>query len=364
LIGQPILSCIIVVSLTTFFLLSFMKEVGIIGAGGLTGKELLKLLNQHRYLVPVHITSNQYAGKKVKEVFPDLQLNKIADLKFSHHDESIPEKIPLFLATPNKESMELVNQFYKKENRVVIDLSGSYRIDNLEIFNKFYGFEHKYTEILSEKVYGLTEVYRDVIRNSMFVSNPGCYPTSVLIPLFYFREFIKNAENIIVDSKSGVSGAGGRVEDAGFSFQNVYENFRAYKILKHQHEPEIAQYLNEFSGFNGNIVFTPHLLPIFRGILSTIVITWKKDFQPNDVEFYQKIQKATEKEPFVRFYKNPEEIELKNVQFTNYCDFAFRSRDNITVIVSAIDNLVKGAAGQALQNLNLVLDYDEVEGLK
>ncbi|GIX41130.1 MAG: N-acetyl-gamma-glutamyl-phosphate reductase [Leptospiraceae bacterium] len=341
-----------------------MTEVGIIGAGGLTGKELLKILNKHSNILPVHITSNQFAGKKVKEVFPDLDLNKIGDLKFSHHEDKIPDKIPLFLATPNKESMELVYQFYKKEKRIVIDLSGSYRIDDLNIFQKVYGFKHQYPDIISEKVYGLTEIYREQIRKASLVANPGCYPTSILIPLYYFKDNLKYADNIIIDSKSGVSGAGGRVEDAGFSFQNIYENFRAYKILKHQHEPEIFQYLNNYSGFKNNLIFTPHLLPVFRGILSTIVIIWQKENQINDEEIYQKINQHIQNEPFVRLFKNPEEIELKNVQNTNYCDFSFRTRENTTIIISAIDNLMKGAAGQAIQNLNLILNYKEEEGLK
>lgn len=341
-----------------------MFEVGILGAGGLTGKELLKIFNKHSYIVPIHLTSSQYAGKKVREVFPDLDLQKIGDIKFVSHSDPIPPNIPLILATPNKESMELVNQYYKKEHRIVIDLSGSYRIDDINVFKSFYGFEHLYPEILKDKVYGLTEIYREKIKQSKLIANPGCYPTSILIPLFYFKEFLNKAENIIIDSKSGVSGAGGRVEDAGFSFQNIYENFRAYKILKHQHEPEIHQYLKEFSDYKNQIVFTPHLLPLFRGILSTIVIIWKKEFSLEDEYAFRKIKDLIQSEPFVRLYKNPEEIELKNVQNTNYCDFSFRTKENVTIIVSAIDNLVKGAAGQAIQNLNLILDMNEIEGLR
>ncbi len=340
-----------------------MQEIAILGAGGLTGKELLKILHRHNYLLPIHITSNQYAGKKVKEVFPDLELSKIADLEFRKHEDPIPDKIPVILATPNFDSMSLVYRFYEKEKRMVIDLSGAYRLNDLSLFKSFYGFEHLYPKIIQDKVYGLTEVYRDAIKNAKLISNPGCYPTSILIPLYYFKEYLSYAKYIIVDSKSGVSGAGGRVEDAGFSFMNVYENFKAYKILKHQHEPEIQQYLNEFIGKKIDLTFTPHLLPIYRGILSTIVIIWEDSFEFNDKMIYDTISNTVQKETFVRLYQNPESIELKNVQNTNYCDFSFRTRNKITVIISAIDNLQKGAAGQAIQNLNLMLNFKEEESL-
>lgn len=340
-----------------------MQEIAIIGAGGLTGKELLKILHHHNFIIPVHITSNQYAGKKVKEVFPDLEFSKIADLTFLKHEDSMPDKIPVILATPNFDSMNLVHQFYEKEKRMVIDLSGAYRIDDLHIFKSFYGFEHLYPALIQNKVYGLTEVYREKIKRAKLVSNPGCYPTSILIPLYYFKEYLPNAKYIIVDSKSGVSGAGGRVEDAGFSFMNVYENFKAYKILKHQHEPEIQQYLNDFTNANISLTFTPHLLPIYRGILSTIVIIWDDAFRIDDKNVFDNINIKIREEKFVRLYNTPESIELKNVQNTNYCDFSFRTREGITIIVSAIDNLQKGAAGQAIQNLNLMLNLKEEEGL-
>ncbi len=340
-----------------------LSEVSIIGAGGLTGKELLKILSQHKYVKPVHMTSNQYAGKKIKEVFPDLELSNIAELKFYKHEDPVPEKIPVILATPNKESMEFVFKFYK-ENRIVIDLSGSYRLNNTDTFKKFYGIEHTYPELLNHRVYGLPEIFREDIKKSKLIANPGCYPTSILIPLFFFKNYLKDALAIIIDSKSGVSGAGGRVEDAGYSFLNVYENFKAYKILKHQHEPEIFEYLNHFINYNNYFSFTPHLLPMNRGILSTICILWKNEPLFTDEEIYNSIAEEIQKEPFVRLYKNPEDIELRKVQNTNYCDFSFRTKNKITLIISAIDNLVKGASGQAIQNLNLVLGYKEEEGLK
>ncbi|MCS7206130.1 MAG: N-acetyl-gamma-glutamyl-phosphate reductase [Leptospiraceae bacterium] len=338
-----------------------MTEIAILGAGGFTGKELLRLLRDHSFIKPVHITSNAYKGKKVKDIFPELAYSKIGDLVFQSHQEKIPSGIPVILATPNQESMELVHQLFH-ENRIIVDLSGAYRLDSLLDFQKFYGFEHKYPELLKHKVYGMTEIYREQIQKTRLVSNPGCYPTSILIPLYYFRKYLAGVRAISIDSKSGVSGAGGRVEDGGFSFSNVYENFRAYKVLQHQHEPEILQYLKDFSGFSGDLTFVPHLLPIFRGILSTIFIHWN-DVLPNDKELITEIKQQIQNEPFVRFYDTPESIDLRKVQQTNYCDFSFRTKGKTTVIVCAIDNLVKGAAGQALQNLNLMLGYEETEGL-
>lgn len=340
-------------------------EIAILGAGGYTGKELLKLLNYHKFIKPIHITSNQYEGKKIKEVFPELELSQIENLEFKNHNSPLPEKIPILLATPNQESMELVNKFYK-EGRIIIDLSGAYRLNDLQIFSKFYGFEHKYPELIQYKIYGLPEIYREKIKSSQLISNPGCYPTSILIPLFYLKKFLKNASAIIINSYSGISGAGGRVESEGFLFNKIYENTKAYKILKHQHEPEIIQYLKDFSEFDGTLTFTPHLLPAFRGILSTITILWNSSFKENNKDklFFNEIENNIKDEPFVRLYQNPEDIELKNVQYTNFCDFSFRTRDNLTVIISTIDNLVKGAAGQAIQNLNIVFGFSETEGLK
>jgi N-acetyl-gamma-glutamyl-phosphate reductase len=173
------------------------------------------------------------------------------------------------------------------------------------------------------------------------------------------RERISSA--IVIDSKSGVSGAGGRTEDIGFTFTNTYENFRAYKILSHQHTPEIEEY----GGYAmkkklPKIVFTPHLLPVYRGILSTFVIQFDKNIEQSEIaEQFSKFQS----EPFIRVYKKPEEIELKNIQNSNFLDIGFKIEENILVIVSSLDNLIKGAAGQALQNLNLMLGFDERKGL-
>ncbi len=336
-------------------------NIAILGAGGYTGKELLRILLSHPYIQPIHITSDKHKGKELGQVFPEFYKTKFSKLIFSSHEELLPSEIPVILATPNKESMELVNKFYN-ENRIIIDLSGAYRIKNIDIFRKFYNLEHKYPDIIQKAVYGMPEIYRETIKKSKIIANPGCYPTSILIPLYFFKKFLPEARAIIINSLSGISGAGGRAEDAQFSFASIYENTRAYKILKHQHEPEIQQYLYNFSNFQSSLVFTPHLLPAFRGILSTITILWDKVLF-DDEELKEKIREDIQIEDFIRLYSTPEEVEIQKVIHTNFCDFSFCTRDGNTVLVSAIDNLVKGAAGQAIQNLNLTLNIKESTGL-
>ena len=344
--------------------MSQVIDVAIIGAGGLTGRELLRWMLHHPNLRPVHITSDQYVGRSVSEVFGNLDEPVDQNLKFSGHSNTVPAGLPVFLATPNQESAKLAPAF-RKEGRAVVDLSGSFRINDANIFESVYGFRHPNFEWAKTAVFGLPELFRDSIQTahheSKILANPGCYPTGTLAALIPLKHLLKKSRHIIVDAKSGVSGAGGRVEDAGFSFGGVYENFRAYKILKHQHEPEIVQYAGQIGNFTPDLVFTPHLLPIFRGILSTVVIIW--DDSVNADEVTEAAKAFCEHETFFRFCANPEAVELKNVQNTNYVDIGLRSRGNKTVIVTAIDNLVKGAAGQAIQNMNLMLDLSETSGL-
>jgi N-acetyl-gamma-glutamyl-phosphate reductase len=339
-------------------------EVAILGAGGLTGRELLRWMLRHPVLRPIHITSDQYAGQALSAVFPELDEPVYASLRFSKHADVIPAGIPVFLATPNKESAELAPRLCQ-EGHAVVDLSGSFRLHDVTVFEKVYGFTHPHFDWTSKSVYGMPELFRSEIATARIekkiLANPGCYPTSVLGALAPLSGILNKSSCIIVDSKSGVSGAGGRVEDAGFSFGGIYENFRAYRILKHQHEPEIVEQLGRAGHFTPDLVFTPHLLPVFRGILSTIVIVWNNP--PDADQLETMVRKHCDAEPFLRFRSTPEEVELKRVQNTNFIDIGIRSRGNKTVVVSALDNLVKGAAGQAIQNLNLMLGLPETSGL-
>ncbi|TGK48078.1 N-acetyl-gamma-glutamyl-phosphate reductase [Leptospira bouyouniensis] len=334
------------------------SKIAIIGAGGLTGKELTSLLAHHPHFQLVHITSNQVDGKHIQEVFPEL--SHVPDLVFQKHDSPVPEDTHIVLATPNEVSLEKAPH-YLNEGKKVIDLSGTFRLHDKTKFEKAYQFNHSKFDLMEKVEFGLPELFREKIKNANFVSNPGCYATSAILPIAILGNLRKNIQGpVIVDAKSGVSGAGGRTEEIKFAYTHVYENFRAYKILSHQHEPEIEEYA--FVGSDPKeIHFTPHLLPVYRGILSTIYITFDKPIDSNQIQ--EKLQSVADKEPFLRLYKSPEDIELKKVQNTNFLDLGFKTKGNTLVLVSALDNLVKGAAGQALQNLNLMFGYPETLGL-
>ncbi|ABZ97590.1 N-acetyl-gamma-glutamyl-phosphate reductase [Leptospira biflexa serovar Patoc strain 'Patoc 1 (Paris)'] len=341
-------------------LVPFMKQtkLAIIGAGGLTGKELTSLLSHHPHFQLVHITSNQVDGKHIRDVFPEL--SHLPDLVFQKHDTQVPKDVHIVLATPNEVSLDKAPEFLK-EGRKVIDLSGTFRLHDQVKFEKAYQFPHTKFDMMDQVVFGLPELFREKIKNANFVSNPGCYATSAILPIAILGNLRKNIQGpVVVDAKSGVSGAGGRTEEIKFAYTHVYENFRAYKILSHQHEPEIEEYA--FVGSEPKeILFTPHLLPVYRGILSTIYIQFTNPVDPKEIQ--EKLQAVAEKEPFLRLYKTPEEIEIKKVQNTNFLDLGFKTKGNTLVLVSALDNLVKGAAGQALQNLNLMFGYPENLGL-
>ncbi|MCC5814083.1 MAG: N-acetyl-gamma-glutamyl-phosphate reductase [Leptospira sp.] len=347
-----------------------MNAISIIGAGGLTGRELLKLLNHHPEFEVVHITSNQLAGKRYQESYPMDRFHK--ELVFQKHESSIPKGSTVVLATPNEVSLEMAPKLLDAGHKV-IDLSGAYRLHDQEIFEKAYKLKHTHWDRMNSVVFGIPELYREKIKNSQFVSNPGCYSTASLLPVRLLDSNCNpNAKGIfsdinstlVIDAKSGVSGAGGRTEDVGFSFTNTYENFRAYKILSHQHEPEIREYglgIYENGRKDLDLIFTPHLLPIYRGILATIYIQTKSADIANSIPLA--LEQACESEIFLRYKNTPELVEIKNVQNTNYLDLSARVRGNNCVIVSALDNLLKGAAGQALQNLNLMHGLEEEMGL-
>lgn len=333
-------------------------KIAIIGAGGLTGRELLSLLKNHSGFELAHITSSKTEGKTISEVFPNLNIK--SGLKFKKHEEEIPKDCLVVLAVPNEVSLEMTPKLLDKGHRV-IDLSGAYRLHNQSEFEKYYNLKHESFSLMEKAVFGIPEMFREKIKKADLVSNPGCYATSVILPLYMLGDLRKKISGSpVVDSKSGVSGAGGRTEDIGFTFTNTYENFRAYKILSHQHVPEMQEYAGTGLSKFPKIIFTPHLLPVYRGILSTFAVQFTENVSEKEItEKFSLFQN----EPFIRMYPRPEEIELKNVQNSNFLDISFRSEENILVIVSALDNLLKGAAGQALQNMNLMAGFNETEGL-
>ena len=346
-------------------------DIVILGAGGNTGKELLHLLQHHPCFRVVHISSDRYAGKKLNEVFPTL--SNSSGLEFQSHKESIGKGLPVFLATPDTVSLQLMPKLVE-QGHPVVDLSAAFRLPERESESEASEIKPPTKKEVTDKksdtfdwreavVYGLPELFRDKISKARVIANPGCYPTSVILPLVALGNLRKRLLSININACSGVSGAGGRIEDAGFSFQGIYENFRAYKILQHQHEPEIEYYASCDlpREQRPSLIFTPHLLPVYRGILTTTVLHWDAS-APSALA--EKLRTLASKESFLRFYEAPEEIELAKVQNTNYLDVALRSRESVTVMVSALDNLIKGAAGQAIQNMNLMLQIPENTGLE
>lgn len=346
------------------------RKVAIIGAGGFTGLELIRLLSDRSDVEISRITSNEYKGKKLVEVFPALQKDSVGQTLFTAHPESVDELDSIdfvFLATPDNVSMQWSPLLVEKGIRV-IDISGAFRLQDRKIWEQFYKLDHTAFELVENKtaVYGLVEKNREAIKSAKLIANPGCYPSSVLVPFIYLKEFLQLFESsIIIDSKSGTSGAGGRKEKDSLGYSTVYENFRAYRIEAHQHQPEIEQEINNLTDYKFKVRFTPHLLPLFRGIYSIAYLKPKSGAAIDVEKIMSEIKNKIENEAFVRFYDNPNDLELKNVQNTNFVDFAlhYDHHADVFMMMSVIDNLRKGAAGSGVQNMNLMMGADETSGL-
>jgi N-acetyl-gamma-glutamyl-phosphate reductase len=320
----------------------------------------------------VHLISFSYAGKNIAEIFPEF-LNKL-DKKLINLDlELVAQNSDLvFTALPHTISMDVVPEFLKKGVKIV-DLSADYRLKDSTVYKEWYKKELNQISkgLLPEAVYGLPEIYLDKIKDASLVANPGCYPTSVILgiaPLLKYH-FVE-PEGIIIDSKSGTSGAGKKLS-LGLHFAECNENFKAYKVVRHNHIPEVEQELS-FIYFGADnkeqtkgikVSFTPHLIPINRGILSTCYLSLKDSKKEEEVlEIYQKYYY---KAPFVRIFEPPNLPEVKFVAGTNYCDIGFSIDERVGKIkvISVIDNLLKGAAGQAVQNMNIMSGFSETCGL-
>ena len=336
-------------------------RVGIIGATGYTGLELLRLLLHHPGVEVTALTSQKYAGQEIDRVFPSLTGR--LDLKCEELSiDRIGEKTDfLFTAVPHKTAMETVPLFYQKGKRVV-DLSADFRFQDPKVYEAWYQ-KHSCPELLPESVFGLPELHREKIRKAKIVGNPGCYPTGALIGLIpLVKSGMISTENIIVDSKSGTSGAGRDIVLESL-FCEVNEGVKAYKIFQHRHLPEIEGELSQLAGKKVAVNFVPHLIPMDRGILSTIYVTLTKKMKGEEVlnrykDFYRD-------EPFVRVYPKGKLPNTKDVRGSNYCHvgMSVNEGDGRVVVVTAIDNLVKGAAGQAIENMNIMLGFPETMGL-
>ncbi len=337
-------------------------RIGVVGVSGYSGLELMRIVLRHPVMECVSVMASETTGQKpLDEIHPQLRnLSRLATEPVCA--ERLAELLcdTVFLCTPNEVSHEIVPKLLDFGVRV-IDLSGAFRLRDPSLYDSWYGFSHQAPSLLREAAYGLTEWNEGAIRKARLVANPGCYPTSVilaLLPLIRAR-IVPDGSDIICDSKSGVTGAG-RSTRADLMFAEVAGSFRAYSPLRHRHAPEICQELGwDFDHFN----FVPHLLPVNRGILSTIYVSLGEAMSPDLIsDLYQR---CYEKQRFVRILGNSGFPELRAVNHSNFCDIAWRaaSRGKRLVVFSAIDNLIKGAAGQAVQNFNIMHGLDEALGL-
>jgi N-acetyl-gamma-glutamyl-phosphate reductase len=340
-----------------------MVNVAIIGASGYTGVELARILCNHPHVNLTAATSRQYANQPLSKVFPNLR--KKTDLLCENltTDELCARADLFFTAVPHKTAMNIVPDLLAAEKKIV-DLSADFRLRDVSVYEQWYQ-SHSAADILKEAVYGLPEIYREQIRTARLIANPGCYPTSIILGL---APLLKaggiDPYSIIADSKSGTSGAG-RSAQVGSLFCEVADGFRAYKVGgTHRHTPEIEQEINAFLPEPVRISFTPHLLPISRGILSTVYATLKPGVEQADIrQWYDQMYAH---ESFVRILPDDTFPATQYVRGSNFCDIGFKidRRTNRIIIISAIDNIVKGAAGQAVQNMNLMCGFAETAGLE
>lgn len=337
-------------------------KAAIFGASGYTGQELTRILSGHPGVKLVAVTSRRFAGQPVAEVFPALR-----GLTSLNYQDATPSEISricdiVFLALPHGVSMNLAPEFIKSGKKV-IDLSADYRLRDLKTYETWYG-KHGSAKFIKDAVYGIPELYRTKIKKTQFVANPGCYPTSIILGLApMLKKKLVDVSTIIADSASGVSGAG-REPLTGSLFCEVDGGFKAYKVGKHRHLPEIEQELNALAGKKFAVSFTPHLLPVKRGILSTIYATLKKNISGEELHAWYCNFYANE--TFIRICPQGVYPNISSVCGSNYCDIglAVDSRTKRVIIMAAIDNLMKGAAGQAVQNMNIICGFDEGAGLQ
>lgn len=355
------------------------KKVAIVGASGYSGEELVRLLLAHPYAQLAAVTSRQYAGQSLAKVFPRFAHHPRArDLRFSepNTERLAREAEVVFLALPHGVAAEFAVPLLRHGRRV-IDLSADFRLRSAVVYREFYGHEHPAPELLARAVYGLPELYRARLRTASLVASPGCYPTSVLLPLVpLLRAGLVQSAGIIADSLSGVSGAGRKTEP-DYLFVECNESARPYSVPRHRHLSEIEQELSLAGGSPVVIQFTPHLIPLNRGILTTLYLTPASRAGARrgrgaagpapalEKRISACYQKAYGAEPFVRLLEGNALPDTKNVAGTNVLEIAWRfdSRTGRLLVLSAEDNLVKGASGQAVQSLNLMCGWPETAGL-
>jgi N-acetyl-gamma-glutamyl-phosphate reductase len=343
-----------------------LKKIAIIGASGYSGEELVRLLLHHPHVELVAVTSRQNAGQTLAQIFPKFASHpKSKALRFTEPNAGALAKQAdvVFLALPHGVAAEYAVPLLKA-GCVVIDLSADFRLKSAEIYREFYAHDHPAPELLKKSVYGLPEIYRNQIKQASLIASPGCYPTSILLPLIpLLKGGLIQPTGIIADSLSGVSGAGRKAE-TDYLFCECNESVRPYGLPKHRHLSEIEEQLSLAADVKVTIQFTPHLIPVNRGILTTLYVmpAGKSVTVEKTSACYTK---AYANEPFVRLLEGNALPDTKNVVGTNVIEIAWRPdpRTGRLIVMSAEDNLVKGASGQAVQSLNLVCGFPETTGL-
>lgn len=346
-------------------ILIIMLRVGIIGIRGYTGEELIAVLLKHPRVKISYLSARVDKPIPVSRIFPKFK-NKINALCQNFNLEQAIKSCDLFfLALPHTVSMA-VTPLLLKGNKKVIDLSADYRIKNPGIYESAYKARHTDINNINRAIYGLPELNKAGIKKARFIANPGCYPTAAILAIApLLRNKAYSLKDIVIDAKSGYSGAGRKSAFDPFMLE-LKNNFKAYKVDIHQHAPEISQELSEIAEKNIALTFVPHLLPVERGILETIYIRLRQRAgggkSKNIIALYKKFYKNS---PFVRIKKEGEFPQLKDVLFTNFCDIGVKVSEDerLIIIIAAIDNLIKGACGQAVQNMNLMCGFKETEGL-
>ncbi len=338
-----------------------MIKAAVLGATGYAGIELVRLLSMHPQTEIKILGSQSFDGQRISEVYPNFK--GILEKECEKTDiDKVAECDVAFTALPHGASKEVIPEIIKRGVKV-IDLSGDFRYDDVSVYEKWYGQKHSSPELLKESVYGMPELYRDKIKNARLIGNPGCYTTcSILGTVPLLKSGVGSSENIIVDAKSGVTGAG-RGLSQQVHFCECTENMKAYKVATHRHTSEIEQELSHAAGCDVMISFTPHLIPVKRGILATIYVNLNKNCTTEELtQLYKEFYKD---EFFVRVKDAGVLPETKHVAGSNFVDIGIVADERLqrAVVVSALDNIFKGAAGQAVQNMNIMFGLDEKTGI-
>lgn len=340
-----------------------MLNCGIIGATGYTGMELIRILSRHPGVCLAAMTTRSKVAVPVQSIISKIPRSLQGEVRFYTFDELKRKCDVVFICLPHTEAMEAGARFYRA-GKIVIDLSADFRLQSWRLYEAWYNAPHRHRALLKHAVYGLPEIYRAQIAKSRLIANPGCYPTSAILGIYpLLKAGLVDSSEIVIDSKSGVSGAGKKLTP-GTQYCEANENFSAYKVNRHRHRPEIQEVLSREAGRPVEVTFVTHLLPLNRGILSTIYLRKKKGASASAVR--KAFERAYGDEPFVRLTSEGLFPSLREVQNTNECRIGVMtdSGSGRVIVVSAIDNLVKGASGQAVQNMNIVCGFPEEEGLE